>query len=124
MGIMTMNTGLRSAFNQSADLGETMDGSGVGSRASGFSLATANQPGIDIVDQQTEWTERRNSMEEGKKELQDKNLEKVAGGVGPTIQVLGPCPQCGKNNATYTINPHYKTIKCNSCGYYGETKMG
>ena len=63
-------------------------------------------------------------MEEEKKELQAESLEKAAGGVGPTIQMPGPCPQCGSNNATYTITPHYKTIRCSKCGYYGETKMG
>ena len=62
-------------------------------------------------------------MEEEKKELQAENLEDVAGGVGPTIQTTGPCPKCGSNLAIYTINPHYKTIKCNACGHYEQIKM-
>lgn len=44
-----MNIELRNAFNQVADLGETMDGSGVGCLALGFPLATANQLRIDFV---------------------------------------------------------------------------
>jgi len=63
-------------------------------------------------------------MEEEKKELQPENLEDVAGGWGPTIQTTGPCPKCGSNIATYTINPNYKTIKCDKCGHYEQIKMG
>ena len=76
------------------------------------------------ADQLAERTERRNSMEEEKKELQAENLEEAAGGVGPTIKMPGPCPKCGSNNATYIINPKYKTIKCDACGHYEEIRMG
>ena len=49
------------------------------------------------ADQLAERTERRNSMEEEKKELQPENLEQAAGGVPPIIKMRGPCPKCGKN---------------------------
>ena len=62
-------------------------------------------------------------MEEEKKELQPENLEQAAGGVPPIIKMRGPCPKCGKNTANYTINPNYKTIQCDSCGYYEEIQM-
>ena len=98
------------------------EGSNRGDDVDGFAIcgckARMTGKSTDRADRKEKWYGR------GKKELESENLEKASGDVGPMIQMPGPCPKCGSNNATYKITQQFKTISCSACGYYEMIKMG